>query len=585
MLLVTTALKETWGDTEDIIFLGEWCKLYSEKSYWQKRTHQTLSYGWDDRKKLAADYFYLTDLYERLLPLVSEALNKIHHTTHSEKYWRILIGPWLGFFIQIVFQRWSSILDASGKFPISNTIVLTNKDFCLVPDDMLAFAGLFSGDLWNHYICGRIIQYQKKIPFEILSNHAACDEVAKKKENSSISYRLKIRFLSIWNKCLSPLATDRDLFVIATGLPKLKEMRLKLELGQVPQYAMSERLSSVPLSTESRRWQLEDTSGNDFESFVKKIIPHQIPKSYVEAYAQACDRTLQLKWPKSPKLIFTSVGHVYDDLAKTYISDKVEQGALLTIGQHGGGPFHALNFQTDHELKICDSYLSPGSGNTWHPKVRSVGQLFSRRWHAKSGGMGLLIQLGTPRYSFSMSSTTQSDDFNKYMEEQMRFAAKLPPCIRKCFAVRLNVTDNGWGNVDRWREGFPDIAVDLGHKDIHALFSESNIVVCTYAGTTYNQTLAANAPTVIFWNSKYEELHPTAELSFKELARVGIFHSTPESAADHIAKVWDSVHLWWKSADVQAARQQYCQRYAYLPDHSLNLLSNQLRDAVEMRQI
>ena len=149
----------------------------------------------------------------------------------------------------------------------------------------------------------------------------------------------------------------------------------------------------------------------------------------------------------------------------------------------------------------------------------------------------------------------------------------------------LHAFGNGWGNVDRWREGFPDIAVDLGHKDIHALFSESNIVVCTYAGTTYNQTLAANAPTVIFWNSKYEELHPTAELSFKELARVGIFHSTPESAADHIAKVWDSVHLWWKSADVQAARQQYCQRYAYLPDHSLNLLSNQLRDAVEMRQI
>ena len=37
MLLVTTALEDTWGTDEEILFLGEWCKLYDRKSMWCNR--------------------------------------------------------------------------------------------------------------------------------------------------------------------------------------------------------------------------------------------------------------------------------------------------------------------------------------------------------------------------------------------------------------------------------------------------------------------------------------------------------------------------------------------------------------------
>ena len=39
MLLVTTALEETWQDSEHILFLGEWCKLYNQKLKWEKIDH------------------------------------------------------------------------------------------------------------------------------------------------------------------------------------------------------------------------------------------------------------------------------------------------------------------------------------------------------------------------------------------------------------------------------------------------------------------------------------------------------------------------------------------------------------------
>ena len=34
--LITTALEETWRDDEPVLFLGEWCRLYSRKDRWSK---------------------------------------------------------------------------------------------------------------------------------------------------------------------------------------------------------------------------------------------------------------------------------------------------------------------------------------------------------------------------------------------------------------------------------------------------------------------------------------------------------------------------------------------------------------------
>ena len=31
-LIVTTALDKTWGEKQDILFIGEWCKLYTKQA-------------------------------------------------------------------------------------------------------------------------------------------------------------------------------------------------------------------------------------------------------------------------------------------------------------------------------------------------------------------------------------------------------------------------------------------------------------------------------------------------------------------------------------------------------------------------
>jgi putative transferase (TIGR04331 family) len=89
-----------------------------------------------------------------------------------------------------------------------------------------------------------------------------------------------------------------------------------------------------------------------------------------------------------------------------------------------------------------------------------------------------------------------------------------------------------------------------------------------------------DVPTVVFWNPRHWELRDSAIPYFSDLARVGIFHDTPESAARHVAAVWDDVDAWWLSAAVRDVRERFMRRYCALPDDLLGRLESALRSVM-----
>jgi putative transferase (TIGR04331 family) len=84
----------------------------------------------------------------------------------------------------------------------------------------------------------------------------------------------------------------------------------------------------------------------------------------------------------------------------------------------------------------------------------------------------------------------------------------------------------------------------------------------TYNSTIYYETLVANFPTVIFFDSKLNEIKEEAKVYFNLLESVGIFHNTPESASKFINSIYDEIDKWWFSQDVQSARISFCENLA-----------------------
>lgn len=580
--LVTTAEKSTWPSKAlSILFLGEWCRLYNRRQYWEYRNTEVVPYHWDDRRKLNEDFLYLINLHETLLLELSQKLNTIHGVNHSLRYWRILIGPWLGYFTQILFDRWSSLKQVERGYDIEGTIILKGGEENLIPNDMNSFIQMYLGDEWNHYIYSLILQHSKEIKYtqeERLRTGSKSKDFLK----ASGLAKLKTTIRKFISGSLNLLQRSDDVFFITTYLSSGDELKLNAQLKQFPQFRERIKPQVIKTDFDQRKWVLPGDSLLEFENCVRTIIPLQLPKIYLEGYSSLIRQSKLLTWPERPKAIFTSNSHHSDDLFNAWAAQKVENGSPLLIGQHGGHyGIGKWSFVENHEIAISDAFISWGWSDDRNPKIKPVGMLKRKLPfninHAEQANI-LLVKHINPRQSYHLFSSAMAGQWIGYLQDQFRFVESLPQNIKNALIVRLHPQDWGWAPYKRWKDKFPALRIDKGGTGIMDSIRVSRIFVSTYNATTFLESLAMDVPTVIYWNTNHWELRDSAIPYFEELKRIGVFHETPESAANHVALVWDDVNTWWNRNDVREVLDSFKENYCDTSNDIVKDLGNIIKE-------
>lgn len=583
-LLVTTPLEETWKENMPVVFLGEWCKLHARKEKWEGLESVICPYHWDDRGKLMNDYHFISEIYERLLADLSVHLNKIHRKDMSIRAWRILLGPWLGYFIQMLFDRWCMIQYVAQSADNLQTIVLDLKRKEMIPADMNAFHVLYTTDVWNHFIYSLVI---KEFPdIEVVNKSYNIQYYNSVALRRSLRSKLKNRIKSLYNSVAGVVNKSNGFLFINTYLSGKDNTELSKRFKQIPILLDTEVWFNMEADDDKRNWILEGVSNSAFESFVRKIISSQIPVVYLEGFSSLVSKAQRMHWPKAPKAIFSSISFNADEIFKMYTAVHVQNKVPFIIGQHGGhygiGKWFA---NEDHEIAICDKYLTWGWTKKDDSKINAVGQLKGKKpLHLKHSEQPrlLLVTATVPRYSYFMYSIMVSSQWIDYFNDQCIFVSNLAIDIRNNLTVRLYKNDFGWSQLKRWQDNFPDITYDLGNIDIQNNIAETKIFVSTYNATTYLESFTMNIPTVIYWNPLHSEIRDTAKPYFDELKRVGVFHESPESAAVHINQVWYDVDKWWSSSDVKEAVNKFKLHFCYLSENLVDNIESQIRASLEM---
>ena len=528
---------------------------------------EVLPYHWDNREKLFNDYQYLKDIYENTLKALQKQLNEIHQVDHSLRYWRILIGPWLGYFLQMVFDRWFMLREAIHNNKITSCRVLARDPMSLVANDMRDFDRLYITDDWNEMIYSQLIDLCWHDSFNILKvQPQACAETEKSNTFSARKNSLK-RYtetaIQFYNNIFSK---NDDYFFLTTYLPLKEDFKLQIRLGQFPKLWREETRATTKPDIQQRQWSFGSSNikEDSFEFIARQFIRQHIPTDYLEGYNDLCAKAKSLKWPKNPKAIFTSNSYSSDDLFKVWAAEKIELGIPLVIGQHGGHfgmtPFA---FHEEHQIKISDKWLSWGWSDTNRQQITPVGnfKIIHKNVRYNSKGGLLMVQMALPRYSYHLYALPISRQYIDYLDDQFTFVETLPEVIRNELTVRLFRKDFGWEQKARWNEKYPNIKLDTGNKNIKKLISQNRIYLSTYNATTFLESFAMNIPTVMFWNPNHSELRNPVKPYFTALKEVGVFHETPESAAKHITEIWNDVEKWWNSDSVTKAVKDFCEKF------------------------
>ncbi|MBJ31410.1 MAG: hypothetical protein CL466_08345 [Acidimicrobiaceae bacterium] len=561
-LLVSTSIEESWGDGEPILFLGEWCRDYRASDRWVGLDAEVLPYHWADRAKVEMDRERLWSLHEDLLVAISALLNARHRVDHEVRYWRILVGPWLGFFTQALFDRWSQVQMAVSSGAVDSTIVLEDLPDARVPVDMVDHLWLSNSHQWNHHVVARVLEATTDVPRRL----ASAGHLGGLKVDEELSHEgLRARLVDFALRILSPLARSSDVMVINPCLRSVREeLALHLRLRQVPRLYRVGPVCGVDPDPAERGWRLKVADGDPFAECLGVLLAEFLPTAYLEGYRDLVAQSEEMSWPTSTSVVFTSASHLYDDLFKAWCAERVEAGAKLVIGQHGGHAGIGWSFFHHHQLSVADRFLSWGWDAPDDPRIRPVGTLKDPVLPERPEGRGMsaVLVLGNETAQVgSLSSSALSSEFLDYVDDIYSFVESLDPDVRSALRVRGSQHDVHWSVLERWADRFPDVDVDDGRRSILELLSEARIYVTTTNGTTFLESIYLGVPTVMFWDPDRWGILPESRPWFDRLTEVGVFHEDSISAAAHVNSIWNDVEAWWTGEDVVDAVASFSKRF------------------------
>ncbi len=282
-LLVTTPLEVTWGSNEEIVFLGEWCKLYGNEQQWKNRNSSVVEYHWTDRNKAFNDFQYIIKLYTFLINELTSDYNKRYKINYSSKEYSIIFGHWLIQFIVVVFDRWNSINYALKEFNNLETIALDfNKDN-FIPSDTAEATDFFIRDSWNHVLISEIIDFYPEITKNNITTKIDIKKAKYHYKNADIKQKIIKKCIFYIFYLLSKFKRNKKTILYFITRPfsvmKLIKLIFNLDCNIISNYSYFK--SSDNKFSDSINILNNFKSSNNFEAITVKLINDFIPKRII----------------------------------------------------------------------------------------------------------------------------------------------------------------------------------------------------------------------------------------------------------------------------------------------------------------
>ena len=569
--LITTADEKTWKFDRPVVFLGEWCCLYDRKHIWKDMDAIVAApYGLGQTQK-DADYAEARDLEERLFLILSDVLNQHYGAHHGARFWRILLGPWLRFYVDVILNRVKTLEQCKQAHQLTGTTAYSDEHYSLATVDFKSVLSASDDSRWNNALTVRVLDSLgvSSCKVEVISGDNSegfsflqmVNEAPLKRRILRWGYRQLGRLVGL-------LASDNDAFIINSYLPYKEKIKLELALGQVPQMRSIEKIKHTKRADRALRQnlsnQISGKSNDTLFEIMCSLVFELLPICYLEGYAEMYKKVLQLQWPTKPKFILTSNNFFTDEMFKMWTAYKVESGSKYITGQHGG------NYGTDRynhhdsiEEITADKFITWGwtEGLSQHTPafvLKTVG--WKAGGYASKGGLLLIERHEEQR----MTTYDSTHEFFTYYADQETFVGNLERSIKKNLTIRMHssVSLSNWGEEKRWRDFDNTIKLEMGTSNIRKLIAQSRLIIHSYDSTGMLETLSQNIPTIAFWQNGFDHLNESAKPYYQLLVEAEIVHLTPESVAQKVNEVWEDVDVWWAKSKTQEARKKFCDRYA-----------------------
>ena len=185
-------------------------------------------------------------------------------------------------------------------------------------------------------------------------------------------------------------------------------------------------------------------------------------------------------------------------------------------------------------------------------------------WHGQESQTLIAVGTEMPTVAYQLDSHPTPSQFIQYRDDKQWFFEALGPAIREKTLYRPYFPVPGTLQDAQWLlPRFPHVHLCSGPLEPQIL--SCRLLVLDHHGTTLLEAMAANIPTVCYWNPEFWPVTGEFADILSRMKPLGMWNSSAEEAAIKVRAVWDDPSGWGASREVQNVRDEFLRHFALLP--------------------
>jgi len=539
-------------DPERDLALGPWCFIDREDTYseWEKIPFFD---AFEPGEELENTVRNVDALLRNRLTLLAEHLNHRHGVNYSFAYWWTLAARWMNHLICTSWRRWVHLkkyIEYRGDDPLK---VIVSGDPRMVDWDFRDSADFSRGLHSERFDCWLWSECARQLAPVTWTLEARLDE-----DNTAKSFVADPPTRTNALRSMLRARLGRLPFSDVPGAPAASIGFFSCLLQVLPR-RRNAVFRGKPLETPPSSFPQAFLNLLDF--LIERTMPISLGADFTKREAAAAS----LKY--SPGRLFVTGAATMNDVANFQTAHAIESGERIVRIQHGSdyGTMTYINIESSGEY-LNDAFLTWGwisqnghPGNFVPIPAPGLSRLANR--HRQKTNALILVGTKMTLRTRRIDHIPQPTRVVAYRREKLSFVRALDEPARRSLIYRdykrskSNLSDAPFiqANIEGLKlcEGELDDAI-LGCR----------LLILDHPGTLLNVALAANIPTVCYWDQQAWPLASEAAPYFNALKKVGIIFPDAAQAANHVNRNFADPQAWWSSSVVQRARTNWTHQYA-----------------------
>ena len=524
---------------------------------------------------------------EKILPYLTEELNRLHRANYKNNFYQIILGPWLLNFLAVIYDRYELSKEMLHKDEVESGEEIT----AIIPLDTYQALKLSETRRFNDQVIFDIINAKKnklKRIYEITTFQKLLNSDFDNTINIKNKSHIKQLFL---NKLCSKTMDNNSIVITLSALsPKLQATLFLRNRNIRPIYPFQSNLKQreLSLSSEVRAGiNLNFNVKSEFEEIIQTLLPNYIPSSFIEGFEALTYKAKSYgSFPKAI-ILSTEMYSRYESFM-IWVAQSEAMGTKICTMQHGGDyGLHRRCETVFTEINPYHKFYSWGwnwkqfktSKDAIVAPMPSLHLLSQRTFKHKIANTQRLVYVTTAKRKYTrrfMGTVAHVYNSDGYFSNQLQFYRNLNKPIWENLEIRLYKDDYRDIARNKWLMENSLIKFDL-ELNFTSSIANSCCVLLDHLSTTWLEAINLDKPTIIFIDpSEYDFTDEIKEI-ITEMHSSSILHYTPESAAKHLIKVESDITTWWYSKGVRNSLEMLKKNLMIMPKNSILMWHEELK--------